>query len=168
MALHLEPKQPATHTAAGTDPLAALRRRREQLASMNERDFDVPGYGGALAARYRRLGINHESRVLLTTTDDEVARYAQFLIDACAGVYRRTPDGELVPLPCDMHQVDPAAAPGWGEVAGALAIPKSDAREILLEALGGNEQALKDHGDDVYAWMHTVDENVDEQLAGGS
>lgn len=168
MTLHLEPKDPAGTAAAGADPLAGLRRRREQLASMNEKDFDVPGYGGVLVARYKRLGIQHESRVLLATADDELARYAQFLIDACTGVYRRTPDEGLVPLPCDMQQIDPAAAPGWGEVAPALAINAADARAIVLEVLGGHEQALKDHGDDVYAWMHTVDETVDEQLAGGS
>lgn len=139
-----------------SDPLIErLRVRYEQVLQDKTADFDIPGFGGLLVARYRKLS-GEDMKVIAADPDVDglVAYNVAVLVDAIVEVFGRDTDGELRPLSPD-HPVRYDA-----ELAAILGIEgTASCSEVLIKLFDGHDLAILSHGDTVNTWMvHGKDE----------
>lgn len=149
------------------DPLASIRRKQQALQHARTQDFDLPGYGGELVIRYRRLGVQEFRQAIWGSAETEIDANLQFLIDACDGIYRRREDGTLHPLWPDDVEHRPTVAPRYGDMDDLLGMEHDTVRASVLALFGGNELAVNDHSGRVEEWMRTVQAEEDASLTGG-
>lgn len=161
MGLNLEPiDDQASDGKPSLDPIAALRRRREKLATQDTQDFDVPGYGGHLVVRYKRLGLEDYRESLLASAPTELERNAEFLIRACVEFFHRDADGEL-------HPLEPGHTTRYNELEEILGVENATVRENVMDLFAGNELKLAEHSEQVERWMRSINEDADEEFVGG-
>lgn len=138
-----------------TSPLLErLRGRYEKVKQDKTEDFDVPGFGGLLVARYRKLdGDDMKTIVADPDIDGLLAYNVAVLVEATVEVFGRE-NGELRPLNPD-HPVGYDA-----ELAAILGIEGAESsREVLIRVFDGHDLTILDHGDTVNRWMvHGKDE----------
>jgi hypothetical protein len=149
------------------DPLASIRRKQQALQQAKTEDFDLPGYGGELVVRYRRLGLDGYRKALIGSGDTELDANLQFLIDACDGIYRRRDDGSLYSLWPDDVEHRPTEAPRYGDMDDLLGLEHDTVRRSVLALFGDNELVLTEHSGQVEAWMRSLKATEDRQAAGG-
>jgi hypothetical protein len=148
-------------------PLVWLKQRHRTNAKRQTRDFLLPGWekgdGHGLFGRYRRLTVDRCREILTDPDDDQAARNAQLLLEACETLTIRDEHGETIvspgytdPLPGLLEDVQLSAAHPWGQ-----------ARQLVLETFSGDQQAMCGHGADVYEWMNHQQDLDDEEIAGG-
>jgi hypothetical protein len=147
----------------GTSMMDSLRRKHQELTEGVTIDIPIPGYNGALVARYRVLDVKeelgkinakvrHEFRSL-----GEIALYATIdvLIAACEGMYYNDGDklrplsesfGDDVPVRYDDRLAEFLAL-DLSEASGSYA------RETVRQTFGENEPALIEHGRQLNVWM---------------
>jgi hypothetical protein len=105
-----DPSEVTTEEEQAAVPMAAgslqdrLHQRRAELQSQESRDFDVPGYGGIIKARYhvlpwkqhRAIAARHEKERDVALR--EVYTAADTLINACDALIEVAADGTERPL----------------------------------------------------------------------
>lgn len=155
--------------ATSDNVIERLRRRREQLAQRTTEVFDVPGYGGELVCRYRRLTYDELRKVLFEGDATVVARNAQFLIAACEELLFRDDDGTLRPVreAGRVTYAQPLDITGQ-RLAEVLGFEEDLVADEVLTAFGGNELAMNEHAGEVHQWMVSANESDDETLVGES
>lgn len=161
----------------GASPLASqsildvLRARRAETAAHETVDLAVPGYKGDLVARYHLIGdardldkIGQNVRKGFRTDIDRIVNTSiDLLIEACNGLYGKSPDsGELVSL---ADTGDPVCYDArCAEMFGIDINPQSPARSILRGMFFGNENAIIEHAQLLQRWMADTSVEVDETL----
>jgi hypothetical protein len=154
---------PTFAPVAPANALEALRARRAEIGADLERDFPVPGYGGMLIARYRRLEWAEARKAIMSkvkpnqpvTGEAELEGQIAFLAKACIGVYLG--GGDLVQL-----------SPNYGpEVLEALDIqlPRKLAADVIT-AVFNNTMAIPAHQAVVMRWMQGSEGELAEEFSG--
>ena len=150
------------------DPVAAYKRRQQTLAAKATEEFDVPGYEdlGGMVAVYKRLDPDDVTRTLRLGDGSTWERCAQFLLDACVGVYRRE-DDELVPMWPASQTIRPSEAPGLGDFNTIFDMGLDSGPDIVLGVFQGNAFLVEEHADDVHKWMTSAQRADDEATVKG-
>jgi hypothetical protein len=173
---------------------ARLRAQREAALKPKRRTFDVPGWNGMLAVRYRPVEWERLAELLERYVEDPreaLAANCDALAEACDALVVCRDDEEAIPSkPEDqLTLADALRAQGeavHGEVrfddvavevldlsivdeTGEKRPPKS-ARETVLAVFGGAvspELAIRDQAARLGAWMRGVGAEVDASLVEG-
>ncbi|MCW3039352.1 MAG: hypothetical protein JWM31_1257 [Solirubrobacterales bacterium] len=158
------PAAPADSAGAAPEgsPLGRLAARRQELqAQRTPLDLDVPGYGGALVARYGFVGYQEAAKTAkrLERVPDEAARNLLGCIDqltmACIGLFERDDDGELTQV-----------ADGFGpDLAEILGFEAETAREVV-QGTFPDEWAIIRQAQAHSEWLNRESPEVDSDLLG--
>ena len=152
-------------SAAPDNALERLRARRNSIGAEMEKSFAIPGYGGMLLARYRRLSYEETRKALLgklqpgqrAKGEQELEGQVAFLARACVGVYMTMEDRDPV-------QLSPNYGPELAEVL-EINLERRSAADVL-RAVFNNDLAIPIHQLTVMRWMQGTDEDVDEEFSG--
>jgi hypothetical protein len=158
---------------AGSSMMDQLRRKHKELADAKTIDMSIPGYDGALVARYRLLDMKKELGPIQTKvqhefkTLPEVMLYTSIdsLIVACEGFFYF--DG------VDKRPLEEGIGDGLGPVkyderlATFLGIQTESARNTVLQVFGGNEIAITEHYRKIAMWMQGDSRGVMDEFVGG-
>ena len=147
----------AASKRGGLSPRDILLARRSEAAAATTIDLDIPGYKGALVARYRLLDATIEGRQIAERLEknyaDPVDRnyYGALdtLIAACTGFYYRDQEGSLT-----LIDDDGMGPMGYDKrLADFLEFPSDSARHPVEQVFNNRSVALLAHVRDLNAWM---------------
>lgn len=154
-------------------PLSTLRDRYKALQSPHTKDIDVPGYGGALVARYKPISEDvykalPKKVARLPEEERRLASMIDVLIEACDSLWERHADGTLGPL---RPEDDPDTPVRYGDdrLAQTLGFEPSrttrgNVRKVFTVDGEVNAGAIQDHYIEVDAWISDVSSEVDDTL----
>lgn len=135
--------------------LDGIRERYERLAQDGSTTFDIPGYGGLLVGRYRRLSWKEiqELRETHAESGDVVAYNADLIADACEELLVRDEQGQIRTLAEEAGQAVPIQFDlDLARILGIDDSPQSRGA-VVLEAFQGNELAVNAHSLEIFEWM---------------
>lgn len=170
------PDSPPAREVPDGSPLGALRKRYQALQSGLTKDLDVPGYGGALVARYRVIGQDRYEASRRDVAKVPVADRGEILgatiqlVEACDSLWCRAEEGHLVSL-VDGSPDGPPVRYGDDELAAALGFDPSDTargniRKVFTVDGDLNVTALLAHSIELSEWMQNVSQEADTAFAG--
>lgn len=151
----------------GGSVLERLKRRREQLGADRTEVFDIPGYNGELAARYKPVDFEMLKKLLNKIDRSKNPRIellvmADILIMACDEILVRA-DGKLGPL--DPKADEPVRYDD--RLAEFFGFEAANARQVVFGVFN-NDIAIPSHHKEVLDWMQGVTQENTEDLLGES
>jgi hypothetical protein len=141
---------------------------REEAAENTTVDIDIPGYKGALVARYGLLDntvlakIAKRVRRQYKRTEDQVlAMSCDILIASCEGMYHRNQEtNELEPISKNGEALN------YNNAGDFLQFEATSARQSVIATFANNEIAVVDHQVRLARWMRNTGVEVDSELLG--
>lgn len=159
---------PESNGHAPDSVLASLRKRREQIGQAHECTLEIPGYGGELFCRYKKLEFDDIQRISRRTQESKnplaaLNGQADFLIQACETLLIKKPDGTTVPMQELYPELGDEPIRFDDRLGKALGYEASSARQAVL-GLFNNDLALNDQANDLMLWMRSSEREVEEDF----
>jgi hypothetical protein len=161
--------QETQHLTSGDQPsiLEQLAAARQDAADNQTVDIDLPGYNGALVARYGLIDqtdlakIAKRVRKQYKKQEQQVlAMSCDILITACEGLMYRNDEGELDTISKDGETLN------YHNAGSFLKFEATSARDSVIQVFAGNEIAVIDQQVRLSRWMRNTGVDVQSDLLG--